>query len=139
MNTINNEKDIQEEIERLEQEKALQKEALSEDFGQKLESLKPAALLRSAVDNVRNRPPVQKGVMIAVASIIAMILLKKIFSPAKRKRGIFFMAVSAVTTMLLKKAALNALQQIANNRHRRNMAMRISNGQQEPAVVTATY
>ena len=111
MNTpIENESDIVNAITELENRKLLLKQDLSESFEQKLESLKPSSLLRSAAGSFARQPALQKGLIIAVGGIFVVLAVKKLMSPNKPRKSFAYLALSGITTMLLRKAATNAFR-----------------------------
>lgn len=100
---IKNQTDINEAIEALGQSKILQKQNLTEGFEQKMQSLNPASLIKSAVGQVTIKPSLKKSVLYAAAGVAAVLVLRKMSNRRSGGKGVLFMALSGVGTMLVNK------------------------------------
>ena len=100
---IKNQTDINEAIEALGQSKILQKQTLTEGFEQKMQSLNPASLIKSAVGQVTIKPSLKKSVLYAAAGVAAVLVLRKMTNRRSGGKGVLFMALSGVGTMLVNK------------------------------------
>ena len=107
---IKNENNINEAIAALEQTKALQKQSLAENFEEKMQSLTPANLIKAAASNVMTNPSLKKGLLISAGSTGAVMVLKKILVGSTRGRGLLFLALSGIGTMLVKKMLANRMR-----------------------------
>ena len=100
---IKNRSDINEAIASLERSKELQKKILREHFEQKIQSLKPANLIKSVVGQVTTKPTVKKWVLITAGGLATAMVLKKILSNRRGGKSFLYMALSGAGTMLVKK------------------------------------
>ncbi len=98
---IKNDSDINEAIEALEQTKILQKENLTHSFELKVQSLKPANLIKSVVSQVTTKPSLKKSVLIAAAGLATVLVVKKISSSKSSSKGLLYMALSGAGTILV--------------------------------------
>ena len=109
---VKNEQDITEAIAALEQDKRLQKQQLTNSFQLKMESLKPANLIKSAAVNVLAKPTLKKGLIFTAISVGGLIIIKKLFSKRCGVKGLLFMALSGAGTMLVKKIVASNVKKI---------------------------
>ena len=107
---IQDETSISNAIARLEQNKILQRQQLTNHFEKKIQSLKPENLLKSATVNIITKPSLKKGLMLTAGSITAVILIKKVLRGGNNGKGLFFMLISGVSTMLVKKMVANGIK-----------------------------
>lgn len=107
---IQDETSISNAIARLEQNKILQRQQLTNHFEKKIQSLKPENLLKSATVNIITKPSLKKGLMLTAGSITAVMLIKKVLRVGNNGKGLFFMLLSGVSTMLVKKMVANGIK-----------------------------
>lgn len=107
---IQDERSISNAIARLEQNKILQRQQLTNHFEKKIQSLKPGNLLKSATVNIIAKPSLKKGLMLTAGSITAVMLIKKVLRGGNNGKGLFFMLLSGVSTMLVKKMVANGIK-----------------------------
>ena len=94
----------------LEQNKILQRQQLTNHFEKKIQSLKPGNLLKSVTVNIIAKPSLKKGLMLTAGSITAVMLIKKVLRGGNNGKGLFFMLLSGVSTMLVKKIVANGIK-----------------------------
>lgn len=111
---IKNEIDIREAIAVLEQTKALQRRNLTESFEEKIQSLMPANLIKSATNNVMTNLSLKKGLLLAVGGTGVLMVLKKIVFNSIRGRSLLFLALSGAGTMIVKKVIANGIRRTIN-------------------------
>lgn len=109
---ITPENNISEAIAELERDKIRQKEELTESYHQKIESLKPVNLIKSAAGNVMAAPSLKKGLLITAAGIAAVFVIKKVLKKRRGGKGLLFMALSGAATMLVKKMMAKGVSKI---------------------------
>ena len=107
---IQDERSISNAIARLEQNKILQRQQLTNHFEKKIQSLKPGNLLKSETVNIIAKPSLKKGLMLTAGSITAVMLIKKVLRGGNNGKGLFFMLLSGVSTMLVKKIVANGIK-----------------------------
>lgn len=110
--SIKKEQDITEAIAELEQDSTLQKEQLADCFQQNVQRLKPVNLVKSSAAAVASKPLLKKGLIVAGAGLLAILVLKKINRKSNGNKNLLFMALSGVGTMLIKKTLANGLQRV---------------------------
>jgi len=100
---IKNQSDMNDAIAALGQEKALQKQNLAENIGQKMQSLDPANIVKSVVGQVTTKPTLKKSLLFAAAGLASVMVLKKLSGRRSGGKGLLFMALSGVGTMVANK------------------------------------
>jgi len=100
---IKNQSDMNDAIAALGQEKALQKQNLAENIGQKMQSFDPANIVKSVVGKVTTKPTLKKSLLFAAAGLASVMVLKKLSGRRSGGKGLLFMALSGVGTMVANK------------------------------------
>jgi len=111
---IKNETDIREAIAVLEQTKALQRRNLTLNFEEKIQSLMPANLIKSATNNVMTNLSLKKGLLLTAGGTGVLMVLKKIVFNSIRGRSLLFLALSGAGTMIVKKVIANGIRRTIN-------------------------
>lgn len=102
MHEIKNQSDMNEAIAVLGQDKALQKQNLTEHIKQKVQSLDPSNLIKSVVGKVTTNPSMKKNLLLAAAGVATVLVLKKFSARKSGGKSLLFMALSGAGTILAK-------------------------------------
>jgi len=119
INQIKKEKDISVAIAELEVDKMFQKEQLADSFHQKVESLKPVNLVKSSAGKVMANPNLKKGLLVTAAGIGTILLLKQMTRKKSGGKGLLFMVVSGIGSILLKRMVATGMRKAFNGPHPR--------------------
>lgn len=112
---IKNQSDLNDAIAELGKDKARQKQNLAENIGQKMQSLDPANIVKSVVGQVTTKPTLKKSLLFAAAGLASVMVLKKLSGRRSGGKGLLFMALSGVGTMVVNKLlAKKATQPLEN-------------------------
>ena len=98
---INDGASLDDAIENLEKTRDIQREELTGKFHDKVDSLKPANIIRSSVSSLKSNPSLKKRIAIGAATGVSLFILKKVL-PRRWAGGLQLMIVSAIVSAVVK-------------------------------------